>query len=209
MDMKASPHFQEWTADAVRERVVEAARTLAICPRALGPKAFGNAMPEPLRRQTDAYASNAPRYRRRPSAAAIARMEECWTWINRHPDGRDRQRLYDWARARAGCGGTVKSLARKEGVSERTLRRDIARVCAAIAHHLNGAHVLRTCGGLTPGDADRAEGEGIRPTEHRSPPHWRAPGARPKIDPDEPSRRLLSHRTPVPADKPVQERIKQ
>ena len=45
--MSANPQFEDWTAKAVEHRIIEAAETLALCPRALGPKAFGNAMPEP------------------------------------------------------------------------------------------------------------------------------------------------------------------
>ncbi|WP_136659110.1 DUF6362 family protein [Nitratireductor sp. XY-223] len=188
--MSANPQFEDWTAKAVEHRVVEAAETLALCPRALGPKAFGNAMPEPLRRQIDAYASNAPRYRRRPSAGAIDRMEACWAWINALEDEAERRLLYDWARAKCGRGRSLHLLAQLEGVSGRTLRREITRICTAIASSLNRAHLPWQGGPVEPARGSGAEARKRAETPKYS-THWRTSEARPEIDPSLPPSRTL------------------
>ncbi|MEX3008730.1 DUF6362 family protein [Hoeflea sp. TYP-13] len=189
--MTPVPEFQDWTAKAVEHRLIEAAETLTLCPRALGPKAYGNSMPEPLRRQSDAYASNAPRYRRRPSAGAMDRMEICWTWINALDEKQDRQLLYDWARAKGGRGRSLKVLAMEEGMSDRTLRREITRICKTIARRLNRQHTPQHSEAINdePHNAHQAD-ETVAPNRTHD-THWRAHNARPVIDSAQPQSRTI------------------
>ena len=158
-----------------------------LCPRANGPKAFGSSMPHPLRRQQDAYAADTARYRRRPKAAAIDRMEECWDWINTHPEAGDRHLLYDWARTKCGRGRSLKGLARREGLSDRMLRRKISRICQAIAERLNSAHKANLHS-----DGQRSDETPLHPAERASyQQYWRARNARPQVDPNRRKTRLL------------------
>ena len=177
--MTCHPCFQAWTAKAVEHRVLEAAETLMLCPRANGPRQFGSSMPEPLRDQRDAYAAQTVRYRRRPDAAAIDRMEECWDWINALADEQDRQLLYDWAKTKCARGRSLKDLAKRRDYNGRTLRRAITRICLAVANDLNRDH--------KPNFGDEAVSVNVahtepRPAEHRT-PYWRAPNAKAGIDP--------------------------
>ncbi len=185
--MTTDPVFRDWTAKAVEHRVLEAAETLMLCPRALGPKQFGSSMPEPLRQQRDAYAAQKARYRRRPDAAAIDRMEECWEWINALADRHDRHLIYDWARAKRARGRSLKGLADREGVSDRTLRREITRICSAMAERLNGVN-KPNLGGRPCGDTMQRDNSA---TVERHQAHWRASNGKPRIDPHLKKTRLL------------------
>jgi len=185
--MSVKPVFQDWTAKAVEHRVLEAAETLMLCPRANGPKVFGSSMPHPLRRPQDAYAADTARYRRRPRAAAIDRMEECWDWINRHPVTGERHLLYNWARTKCASGRSLKALARCEGLSERMLRREISRICRIIAEQLNAAQKANLHG-----DGDRPTEATVKSSEKTDyQQYWRAHNARPEIDPAQRKSRVL------------------
>lgn len=185
--MTGNPGFRAWTAKAVEHRVLEAAETLMLCPRANGPRQFGSSMPEPLRDQRDAYAMQTVRYRRRPDAAAIDRMEECWDWINAMADEQDRQLLYDWAKTKCARGRSLKGLAKRRQCNGRTLRRAITRICLAVANDLNRAH--------KPNLGAEAVAENVGGTEPKSvehcAPYWRAPDAKAGIDPSLSKTRLL------------------
>jgi hypothetical protein len=186
-NVTANPVFQDWTAKAVEHRFLEATETLMLCPRVKGPKAFGSSMPEPLREQMDAYTSNASRYRRKPDAAAIDRMEECWIWVNTLPDPQDRRLLYDWGRAKCSQGRSLKMLAKREEFSDRTLRREITRIFMAIARRLNLVH-QPNLNSTEVADAKPAS----EPTDKVSyQQHWRACNARPRIDPEQQKSRLI------------------
>lgn len=184
--MTGNPGFRAWTAKAVEHRVLEAAETLMLCPRANGPRQFGSSMPEPLRDQRDAYAAQTVRYRRRPDAAAIDRMEICWDWINALADEHDRQLLYDWARTKSARGVSLQALAERQEHSTRTLRREITRICQTIAKGLNRNHEPNL------GDIATTEQSCAKPqTAARHSPFWRAPDAKAKIDPSLGKSRLL------------------
>lgn len=182
-----APIFQAWTAKAVELRLLESAETLMLCPHVTGPKAFGSSMPEPLHLQIDAYASNTRRYRRKPGAAAIDRMEECWEWINGLPEPENRQLVYDWARTKSDSRCSLKVLAKREGVNDRTLRREISRICLAIADRLNESHTPNLA------EMERMETKSEPPIapnigyQH----HWRATNARPLIDPKQKKSRIV------------------
>ncbi len=192
--MTIAPVYRAWTAKAVEQRLLEAAETLMLCPYAHGPKAFGSSMPAPLRLQMDAYAPTTRRYRRKPGAAALDRMEECWAWINDLQDVQSRRLVYDWARTKCSSRGSLKELAARDGFSDRTLRREITRICGAIADRLNMLH--------TPNFAE-AEKTPANPTSGKScnagyQHHWRATNARPQIDPKQKKTRFVPARIAGP-----------
>ncbi|WP_419906366.1 DUF6362 family protein [Hoeflea sp.] len=143
-----------------------------------------------MRRQIDSYSSNRPRYRRRPSADAIDRMEASWNWINALESDLDRRLLYRWARAKSGQGQPLTSVAGDEGICKRTLRRKIDHICSLIADSLNAAHISRKSCSAEYGRG--METTASKPTGTRTKRlHWRAPGARPEIDGSLPSSRTL------------------
>jgi hypothetical protein len=96
MGMAPSITFTDWTYESVRDRVVEMARTLRLLPSVDGPRAFGNNMPEVVRRYDEAYGFEPARYRAKATASEIARMEECFGWINAYLDEEGRKLVYDY-----------------------------------------------------------------------------------------------------------------
>lgn len=190
--MTPGADFRDWTAKAIEHRILEAADTLALCPKALGPKAFGNSMPESPRLQRDAYATNTPRYRRRPSAGSMDRMEECWTWINALDEMQDRRLVYGWAWAKSSRGRSLKVLAMAEGMSDRTLRREIIRICEAIAQRLNGNHIPQRPVSVDDRSPDAREADETIQPDRSYDTHWRAQNARPDVDVSQPVLRTIS-----------------
>lgn len=189
--MKSSPDFQEWTAKAVEYRVVEATETLMLCPKVIGPRAFGSSMPEPQRRHQDGDVAVTLRYRRLPNASAIDQMEECWAWINALETVEDRRLLYDWARIKCARGRSLRLFAVQQRMNSRTLRREISRLCQEIARRLNAAHISRKAELIT-FDTDRsgnADLPSLPKTDYET--HWRAKNARPTVNPELPGIRHI------------------
>jgi hypothetical protein len=189
--MASDTEHDIWTATDVAHRVLEAAETLTLCPRAAGPRHFGNSMPEPLRRACDSYADDRTRFRRRPTAAALDRMEQCWRWVNALDDADQRKLLYGWASAKTGRGRSLNILALEGGMSDRTLRREITRICRKMAARLNADRVPKlTCASDAPqADFDPVPDSATPPVA--TPNHWRATNARPEIDPEGPAKRTI------------------
>ncbi len=185
--MTSTPAFEDWTAKTIEARVLEAAYTLMLCPRARGPKAFGNSMPNPTQDQRDAYAATPSRFLGRPEAAAIDRMERCWDWINALPDPHDRRLLYEWARTKCTRGQSLNALARQKDLSTRTLRREVTRICQSIAEGLNAGCEPRVDGSRR---ADAQFSDTRRDAANYS-QHWRAANAKPRIQPTMAKSRLL------------------
>lgn len=181
------PEYSTWTAKGVEMRLLEAAETLMLCPHVNGPKAFGSSMPDPMRLAIDAYASNTRRFRRKPDAAAIDRMEECWTWINGMPDLDRRRFIYDWTRIKCSSRRSLKTFAVSNGLTERTLRRTVLRICESIAGRLNEAHTPN----LAVGDVTSVKHVPKRQFDVSYQHHWRAANARPQIDPQLKKSRLV------------------
>lgn len=185
--MATVPEYCAWTAKGIEMRLLEAAETLMLCPHVNGPKAFGSSMPDPLRLAIDAYASNTRRFHRKPDAAAIDRMEECWMWINELPEPESRRFIYDWTRTKCSNRRSLKTFAVRNGLTQRTLRRAVSRICGAIAERLNEAHAPNLA------DVDRVDGRQV-PKERCDlsyQHHWRAANARPQIDPQLKKSRLV------------------
>lgn len=184
--------YQAWTAKHVELRILEAARTLMLCPNVQGPKQYGNAMPEPVRRQVEAYGSNAPRYRKAPEPGAIDRMEKTWGWINARPED-DRRLVYTWSYFKVRRGVKVKQIIASMGYSSRTFYRELARVFADICEDLNKNHVPD----LTLAQTSRK----IRANQISSPKYenrtgnaWMADGARPQVPVEAPKSRVIRPR---------------
>lgn len=185
--MATVPEYAAWTARGVEMRLLEAAETLMLCPHVNGPKAFGSSMPDPLRLAIDAYASNTRRYRRKPDAAAIDRMEECWMWINGLPEPATRRIIYDWTRIKCSNRRSLKLFAVSNGLTERTLRRAVVRICESIAERLNEAHAPNLADGALASVKEAPKEQFNVSYQH----HWRAANARPQIDPQLKKSRLV------------------
>lgn len=186
--------FTDWTAKAVEERILEMADTLRISPAARGPKAFGNAMPDPVRERSDAYGFTAARFRQSASAGALSRMEECFAWISTIATEGDRKLLYAWSWVKVRKGMKLSAFASENDMNDRMLRREITRICHAISEHLNRTRSIR----LNADDCTLSEITAIHAsttvTSEKCATHWIAPDARPQIDPASPSKRSLDHR---------------
>lgn len=175
--------YREWTAKTVEHRVVEAAETLMLMPKVQGPKAYGNAMPQPLK-EWEQYGSEPSRYVSRPSRDAIDRMPETWTWINGLPVADDRRLLYAWAWVKARRGKKIADFASREGMNARTLRREISRICQVIANDLNRNHIVRLNNrvDVVSEIPDEVDPEQISSVKYAS--HWMAPDAKPRHIPE-------------------------
>ncbi|MBW8637052.1 hypothetical protein K1W69_07615 [Hoeflea sp. WL0058] len=180
--------FQAWTTKAVENRVIEAAETLMLCPRAHGPADIRNSMPDTILEQHAAYGASRPRYRRTPTPGALDRMEKCWEWINALPDQAERELLYEWARIKCGKGCTLATLAKINGYTERGLRRKITHICAEISLRLNAAHVANTELASKQWAEDRTP---VRLNEHKRLNHWMQENAKPAVDAELPKRRSV------------------
>ena len=181
------PKFSSWTRQGVEQRIVEAAETLMLCPKVKGPAAYGNSMPDPLRSPMESYGTSSRKYYRRPDAAALDRMEECWQWINCLPDNHSRRLVYDWARAKCAPKGALRQLAARERTNERGLRRQINRIFITIANQLNASHAVR------PDELNAMELQSEFPQSDTKthPPYWRTPNGRPSIDSNQRKSRLV------------------
>ncbi|MGQ3211709.1 MAG: DUF6362 family protein [Shinella sp.] len=119
--------FTDWTAKAVEDRVLEMADTLRKVPAVGDPKVYGSAMPEPVRRFSDAYGGRAARYRETASAGELGRMEKCFDWTAL-PSQSDREFLYAWSWVKVRTGLTIWAFAKKNDMSESTLRRAVKAI---------------------------------------------------------------------------------
>ncbi len=180
--MKPLPEYCQWSSKAVEKRVLEAAETLMLCPKARGPKAFGSSMPEPLRRVRDGDVPSALRYRRVPGPAALDQMAECWDWINALDSIGDRTLIYDWAQAKCKYGHTLRHLAARNGICTRTLRRKIQRICIRIASDLNRDFIPIKQSADDQIETDRTASAQMTRSNITYSNHWRASNTKPVID---------------------------
>lgn len=130
-------NYQEWTWQDVQHRVIEAAETIMLCPPDHGPRGYGSAWPEHI----PDYQRPA-RTRRKPSAAALSRMVECWDWLNSLSDA-DRFLVYAWAAVKATKGRSVEDFADEQDIRPRTLRWQLTKIFKEIAGGLNRSYSLR------------------------------------------------------------------
>jgi hypothetical protein len=187
--------FHDWTAKGVELRILEMADTLRKSPSVKGPQAFGNNMPEPVRRYDESYGHQSARYRETASAASLGRMEQVWKWINALPSEADRKLIYAWSWVKVRKGLKIAAFAEENDLNERTLRRAITALCQGIADDLNQTGQFR----LVVPDLQVSE---IQPdiasqtvTSESCVTHWRAADAKPQIDPALASRRVIEPRT--------------
>ncbi|MEO4040493.1 hypothetical protein AAFN47_02675 [Hoeflea sp. CAU 1731] len=180
--------FQAWTTKAVENRIIEAAETLMLCPRAHGPADISNSMPATILDQHATYGESKLCYKRRPTPGALDRMETCWEWINALPDQAERELLYEWARIKCGKGCTLAVLAKLKGYTERGLRRKITQICAKISQKLNAAQVANIEMASKQWVEDRPF---ARSQEHKHLNHWMQENAKPAINAELPKRRSV------------------
>lgn len=186
--------FQDWTAKAVEERILEMADTLRLMPAVKGPKMFGNAMPEPVRRYDEAYGFYAAHYRPTASAGALGRTEHVWAWINALPNEADRKLIYAWSWVKVRRGMKISAFAAENDLNERTLRRSISVICQRIADNLNQKGQFRLSGADLQLSEIQPDIASSTVTSEKCATHWRAPDAKPQVDPALASRRVLEPR---------------
>jgi hypothetical protein len=175
--------YRAWTAKAVEHRVIEAAETLMLMPNVQGPRNFVSLMPETIQ-DWHAYGSEPSTYKVRPSRDAIGRMPETWSWINAHPSEEDRRLLYAWAWVKTRKGKSVNDFASREGHNNRTLRRQITRICQAIANELNRKHSVRLTIVVDVMSEITAEADPEQISSVKYANHWRTDDAKPRHLPE-------------------------
>lgn len=122
------------TAGEIEERFEEAARTLRRLPDppGSGPKGYGSSWPEYIRDARHAYGWHDATVKIVPSAAEIARMEECIEWLAlvSPEDAR-----IIWMRAE---GRRWRQICIRAGVVRQTAWRRWVAALHTIANRLNG-----------------------------------------------------------------------
>lgn len=175
--------YEAWTWKAVEARILEMADTLRISPAVRGPKQFGSAMPEPVRRHDDAYGYQTARYRESASAASLSRMHEVWHWINALPIEADRKLIYAWSWVKVRRGMKISRFAAENDMNDRMLRREIVRVCQQIANNLNQIMLVR----LNNQDCELSENQqehtSTTVSSEKCATHWIASDGKPHVDP--------------------------
>lgn len=171
--------YSAWSWKDVEYRLLEAAETLMLLPKAPGPKVFGNTWPS-VAKDWAAYGSEPSRYHRRPDRDAIARMDATWEWVNGQLSEPDRKFVYAWARTKVARGSRLADYAEKTGMNDRTMRRRVTRIFKQIAGNLNRLHTIRP---VMPVD----HVSGIAHISRQKPVacmaranHWRADDAKPR-----------------------------
>lgn len=148
--------YQAWTWKAVEGRVLEMADTLRLMPKHKGPKEYGSAMPEAVRRHEEAYGSDTAHSKETASAANLERMEQVWTWVNSYLSEPERKLIYAWSWVKVRKGMKIAAFAAENDMSDRMLRREIVKLCSIIANNLNQITLVR----LNSEDCSLSENEG-------------------------------------------------
>jgi hypothetical protein len=188
---EGSVKYEAWTAKAVEYRLLEAAETLMLMPNIRGPQSYGSAMPAPVQ-EWEAYGAEPSSYKSRPSRNAIDRMPETWTWVNGLSEQDDRVLIYAWAWVKSRRGRSINEFATREGMNNRTLRRQITRICQQIADDLNRKHQVRLTVVVDDVSEIAAESDPEQISSVTYANHWRTEDAKPRHLPE-----LLDQRTPA------------
>lgn len=176
--------YEVWTAQSVRDRVIEAADTLTMSPAALGPRLAGS-MAEVFQEYIDDYRRGEPmRLKRIPAPGALTRMEETWTWINGFLDERSRKLLYDYGFLKTRKGMYLATYLERNGIVRRTFERQVLRACQIIADNLNRICAVRLTVALDGVSQNRAEIDPTTVSSVKYAKHWMAPDAKPRHLPE-------------------------
>jgi hypothetical protein len=186
--------FQDWTYEAVRARIVEAAETLLATPASLGPRMAGGAMGDVVREIGESYGYGSAGYRRVLAPGALSRMEECWTWINTHLGETDRKLVYDYSFIKTRKGMYLERYLERNDMVRRTFERKINRCCQTIALALNRKHLVRFDNPVDIVSQNSIELPSTTVMSEKCATHWIAPDGKPQIDPALAETRVINHR---------------
>lgn len=145
---------QRWTSALVRARLDEAMKTLRRMGGAVGPKAFGNGMPEPVRgpltlkdlieqmHDPSLHRVDGNKIRLSAISAEVSRAEEAiaWAW-DYLPDDGPRRVLQAWLRSRAEARVKFSRLCKDKGWPRSTANFALARAFRIISAALNDTGV--------------------------------------------------------------------
>lgn len=134
--------YSTWTYADVRAQIIEAADTLMMGAPDRGP-GFAGLLGDVVQAYNDAYGAAAATYKRIPSPGALARMEECWRWINTWLNEADRRLVYEYGFIMTRKGHTIAGWCERNGWIRRTFERAVNRCCHAIAVQLNRKYAVR------------------------------------------------------------------
>lgn len=173
--------YEEWSAKDIEHRVLEAAETLMLMPGEKGPTWARGSMPDGKPDSFNmAYGSAPATYKRRPVAAAIDRMYECWKWINELEKAEDRKLLYGWAYVKARKGMKLSRFALENMMNDRQMRRKIDQLTQTIANNLNRLCQVRLTVELDSVSENDDNSHQQTVSSEKCATHWRAPDAKPK-----------------------------
>ncbi|WP_457647642.1 DUF6362 family protein [Profundibacter sp.] len=125
---------KQMTLREIEDRFEEAARTLRRLPDppGSGPKGYGSSWPEYIRDAKHAYGYHDATMKIVPSAAEIARMEECIGWLS-HVDPVDAKII--WMRAE---GHRWRQVCIQAGLVRQTAWRRWVAALQTVTNRLNG-----------------------------------------------------------------------
>ena len=145
---------QDWTPALVRARLDEAMKTLRRMGGAIGPKAFGNGLPDPVRgpltlkdlieqmHDPSLHRLDGNKIRLSAISAEVSRAEEAIAWAWDHlPDDGPRRVLQAWMRSRATPHVKFSRLCKDKGWPRSTANLALARAFRIIAAALNAKGV--------------------------------------------------------------------
>ncbi len=141
---------QPWTPALVRARLDEAMKTLRRMGGTVGPKAFGNGLPEPVRgpltlkdlieqmHDPSLHRLEGNKVRLAATRAEVSRAEEAiaWAWDHLPNDG-PRRVLKVWMRSRSSRSARFNAMCRERGWPLSTAKDALARAYRIIADALN------------------------------------------------------------------------
>jgi len=145
---------QAWTPALVRARLDEAMKTLRRMGGAIGPKAFGNGLPDPVRgpltlkdlieqmHDPSLHRLDGNKIRLSAISAEVSRAEEAIAWAWDHlPDDGPRRVLQAWMRSRAEPHVKFSRLCKDKGWPRSTANFALTRAFRIIATALNAKGV--------------------------------------------------------------------
>lgn len=113
---------------AMRAEFIDAMQTIRRLRITVGPKAYGNSMPEYLHEFWKDAHPEKTRIIVRPSSEQIARMEAVFEVVNETLCEEDRHQVYQWGRIQVSRHATIREFSAKLGMKEHEYRRQIDKI---------------------------------------------------------------------------------
>lgn len=161
----------------MRSDFIEAMHTIRRLRISVGPKAYGNSMPEYIKEAWKDAPPDKTKVIVIPGADEIARMEACFDVVNANLNEADRHEIYTWGRVQTSRNATIRGFAEKMGLKEHQYRRKIDEIFQKLVVHWENNRILRLS---THVELSEKQGyESAKSDDLRTKTHWMADDAKP------------------------------